>query len=162
MNRYGLSLALAVVSGGIATAALAQAAPGGMASAMDMSAVPAASVTWTDAKIPGFPPGMKMAVINGNPDAPGALYTLRLSFPDGYRFPPHWHPMAENLTVLSGTFLLAMGERADEAKLKAYGAGDYLNMAASKPHFGGARGATVIQLHGQGPFAINLVGGAPK
>ena len=163
MNRYAFSLALAVVSGGAAsTAALAQAAPGGMAGAMDMSAVPAASITWTDANIPGFPPGMKMAVINGNPDAAGALYTLRLSFPDGYRFPPHWHPMAENLTVLSGTLLLAMGERVDESKLKAYGAGDYLNIAGSKPHFGGARGATVIQLHGQGPFAINLVGGAPK
>jgi len=163
MNRYAFSLALAVVSGGAAsTAALAQAAPGGMAGAMDVSAVPAASITWTDANIPGFAPGMKMAVVNGNPDAPGALYTLRLSFPDGYRFPPHWHPMAENLTVLSGTLLLAMGERTDESKLKAYGAGDYLNIAGSKPHFGGARGATVIQLHGQGPFAINLVGGAPK
>jgi len=104
MNRSVFSVALAVVFGVTATAAaLAQAAPGGMAGAMDMSAVPAASITWTDAKIPGFPPGMKMAVINGNPDAPGALYTLRLSFPDGYRFPPHWHPMAENLTVLSGT-----------------------------------------------------------
>ena len=61
-----------------------------------------------------------------------------------------------DLTVLSGTILLAMGHRADEAKLKAYGAGDYLYMPATKPHFGGARGATVIQLHGQGPFAINL------
>ncbi len=164
MNRYAFSLALAVVFGGaVSAAALAQGTPppGGAAGAMDMNAVPVASITWTDANIPGFPAGMKMAVINGNPDAPGALYTLRLSFPDGYRFPPHWHPMAENLTVLSGTILLAMGERADESKLKAYGAGDYLNVAGSKPHFGGARGATVIQLHGQGPFAINLVGGAP-
>ena len=163
MNRSVFSVALTVVFGVTATAAvLAQAAPGGMAGAMDMTAVPAASITWTDANIAGFPPGMKMAVINGNPDAPGALYTLRLSFPDGYRFPPHWHPMAENLTVLSGTLLLAMGERTDDSKLKAYGAGDYLNVAGSKPHFGGARGATVIQLHGQGPFAINLVSGAPK
>ena len=66
MNRSVFSVALAVVFGVTATAAaLAQAAPGGMAGAMDMSAVPAASITWTDAKIPGFPPGMKMAVING-------------------------------------------------------------------------------------------------
>src|SRR2546429_2805151 len=72
MNRYGWSLALAVVSGGVATAALAQAAPGGMAGAMDMSAVPAASVTWTDAKIPGFPPRMKMGALNGTPAPPGA------------------------------------------------------------------------------------------
>jgi hypothetical protein len=54
-----------------------------------------------------------------------------------------------------------MGERVDEARLKAYSAGDFLGITAKKPHFGGARGATVIQLHGQGPFAINLVNAAP-
>ena len=85
---------------------------------------------------------------------------MRLSFPDGYRFPAHWHPKTENLTVPSGTLLLAMGERADESKLKPYGSGDYLNISGSKPHFRNARGATVIQLHGEGPFAINLVGAA--
>jgi quercetin dioxygenase-like cupin family protein len=70
--------------------------------------------------------------------------------------------MDENLTVLSGTLLLAMGERADEAKLKTYGPGDYLHMPATRPHFGGARGATVIQLHGQGPFKIELVQASSK
>jgi len=121
----------------------------------------ASSVTWTDANIPGFAPGMKMAVINGDPNAAGP-YTLRLSFPTGYRFPSHWHPNAENVTVLSGTLLLAMGDHADEAKLKAYGPGDFLYIVSPNPHFGGARGATVIQLHGQGPFAINLAGSVPK
>src|SRR5207247_3429740 len=115
------------------SAALGQAAGGAMAGAMDMSVVTAGSITWTDAKIPGFAPGMKMAVVNGNPDAAGAPYTLRLSFPDGYRFPAHWHPKAENLTVLSGTLLLAMGERTDESKLKAYGAGVSRNISASTP-----------------------------
>ena len=163
MQRPTHSMVLAVaLSGALSSAALGQAAGGAMAGAMDMSVVTAGSVTWTDAKIPGFAPGMKMAVVHGNPDAAGAPYTLRLSFPDGYRFPAHWHPKVENLTVLSGTLLLAMGERADEAKLKTYGSGDYLNITGSKPHFGGARGATVIQLHGEGPFAINLVGAAPK
>ena len=51
-----------------------------------------------------------------------------------------------------------MGETADASKLKSYGVGDYLHIEPSKPHFGGARGATVIQLHGTGPFAINVVG----
>jgi hypothetical protein len=37
-----------------------------------------------------------------------------------------------------------------------YEAGDFLFMPATKPHFGGVKGATVIQLHGQGPFVINL------
>ena len=159
MQRYASAVAVAaVLTGAAAPAARGQGAP---AHADAMNAVSAKSITWSDAKVPGFAPGMKIAVVQGNPDSAG-LYTLRLSFPDGYRFPPHWHPMAENVTVLSGTLKLAMGERADESKLKAYGPGDYLYIHATKPHFGGARGSTVIQLHGQGPFAINVVGGAAK
>ncbi len=75
--------------------------------------------------------------------------------PDGYRFPPHWHPMDEHVTVLFGTLTLAMGESVDDSKLKAYATGDYLYLLATHPHFGGARGATVLQI--RGPFAINLV-----
>jgi len=158
MQRYARSLLLAVLlSGTVASISLGQAA----APMGPMTTVAASSITWTDANVPGFAPGMQMAVINGNPDAAGP-YTLRLSFPDGYRFPAHWHPMAENVTVLSGTLQLAMGDRADDSKLKAYGPGDFLYIASPNPHFGGARGATVIQLHGEGPFAINLVGSMAK
>ena len=111
MQRYGSAFAVAAVLTGAATpAARGQGAP---AHADAMKAVSANSITWSDANVPGFAPGMKIAVVQGNPDSAG-LYTLRLSFPDGYRFPPHWHPMAENVTVLSGTLLVAMGERADE------------------------------------------------
>jgi quercetin dioxygenase-like cupin family protein len=159
MQRYASSLFLAALLSGVAApAALGQAAAG---AAEVMNAVAANSLTWTEAGVPGFAPGMKIAVIQGNPEAAGQ-YTLRLSFPDGYQFPPHWHPMVENVTVLSGTLQLAMGERADETKLKAYGPGDYLYIPATHPHFGGARGFTVIQLHGQGPFAINLVNKASR
>jgi hypothetical protein len=49
-----------------------------------------------------------------------------------------------------------MGSQPDDAKLKTYEAGDFLFMPATHPHFGRVRGATVIQLHGQGPFVINL------
>jgi quercetin dioxygenase-like cupin family protein len=151
--RYPSILIATVLTAAVASETVAQESTDAMGG---MSAVSASSITFADIAVPGFDPGMKIAVIDGNPDANGP-YTLRLSFPAGYRFPPHFHPMAENLTVLSGTLLLAMGDRADESKLQAYGVGDYLHLPAIKPHFGGARGATVIQLHGQGPFKINLV-----
>lgn len=90
----------------------------------DVSAEPAehAFVTTEDVEfalieVPGFDSGMEIAVVHGDPNAPSGDYTLRLAFPDGYRLPPHWHPKAEHLTVLSGTFLLAMGETADEAAI---------------------------------------------
>ena len=107
-------------------------------------------------EVPGFDSGMQIAGLYGNFAAKGP-YALRLSFPDGYRFPAHFHPMDENLTVISGTLLLAMGDTEDESRLVGYGPGDYLNLPAEHPHFGGATGYTVIQLHGIGPFEIILV-----
>jgi quercetin dioxygenase-like cupin family protein len=81
-------------------------------------------------------------------------YTIRLWFPDGYQFPVHWHPTAEHVTVLSGTLLLGMGKQANASALNTYQPGDFLYLPAKNTHFGGAKGATVIQLHGMGPFAV--------
>jgi ketosteroid isomerase-like protein/quercetin dioxygenase-like cupin family protein len=124
----------------------------------DMETRAASGISWTDLVVPGFASGAKMAVIHGDPGSTGD-YTLRLQFPDGYEFPPHWHPNAEHVTVLSGVFRLGMGGTVDSSAIKEYQAGDFLYIPGRMPHFGGARGATVIQLHGMGPFAINL--GAP-
>lgn len=113
------------------------------------------SLKWDDLKVTGFDPGAKIAVVHGDPSGTGD-YTIRLTFPDGYRFPVHWHPKAEHLTVVSGSFLLGMGTKADEKALKTYGPGDFLYLPAKNTHFGGAKGVTVVQLHGLGPFTINL------
>ena len=116
---------------------------------------PAKILIWSDLNVPGFAPGATMAVVHGDPGA-NRDYIIRLRFPAGYRFPVHWHPNSEHLTVLSGTLLLAMGNTADQSKLKAYGPGDFIYAPARMSHFGGARTATEIQLNGNGPFAINL------
>lgn len=122
----------------------------------EVKIIPSSAVEYGPIEVPGFDPGMEIAVLSGNPEAEGP-YVLRLAFPDGYRFPPHWHPQAENVTVLEGTFLLAMGDEVVESELDEYEAGDYLYIPAEHPHFGGAIGRTEIQLHGIGPFAINVV-----
>ena len=122
--------------------------------------VPANKVTFEPIEVPGFKTGMKIAVLSGDPNAETGQYVIRLQFPDGYAFPPHWHPMAENLTVLSGTFILGMGDKTDNAKLVTYTPGAFMSIPGKMPHFGGAKGATVIQLHGQAPFKIELV--SPK
>lgn len=115
------------------------------------------ALTWSDFPRPGFDPGMKLAVLQGDPGKKGP-YVLRLQFPAGYRFPLHWHPTIENLTVVSGTFLLGMGNTTDWNALKTYGPGDYLYIPPRHAHFGGsgAQGTTVIQLHGEGPFELIL------
>ena len=129
---------------------------------MDMSdaqMLASANVAWADFRPPGFDPGVKLAVLHGDPSKKGD-YTLRLQFPDGYKFPVHWHPGGEHLTVLSGTFLLGMGSSNDWNAVRSYGPGDFVYAPARNPHYGGARGTTVVQLHGDGPFQLIL--GAPK
>ena len=114
-------------------------------------------VKYAPIEIPGFASGVKIAAVHGDPNAESGTYVIRLQFPAGYRFPAHWHPNAENLTVLSGEFLLAMGEQEDAAKLVSYKPGTFMYIPGKMPHFGGVKAASVIQLHGQAPFKIELV-----
>ena len=127
-----------------------------------MMATSVGDVKWSELKVPGFDPGAEMGVIDGNPGAAGSLYTIRLKFPAGYRFPSHWHPKAEHLTVLSGSFQLGMGTTEDRSTERTYGPGDFLMIPGHHPHYGGSTEATVVQLHGTGPFQIILSKGAAK
>lgn len=116
-----------------------------------------AGLQWSDLQVPGFAPGMKMVVLHGDPSKKGADYTMRLRFPDNYVVPPHWHPEGEHATVLQGSLSLAMGATFDRSALRTYAPGDFLYAPAKMPHYAATKGETVIQLHGIGPFAINLV-----
>ena len=117
--------------------------------------VPAPAVKWVDPP-PSVPPGAKLAVISGDPGKP-EMFTIRLQFPNGYKIAPHWHPTDEHVTVLSGTFAAAMGKAWDDKALANLPAGSYAVMAATMPHYATARGATVVQVHGMGPFVLNYV-----
>ena len=117
-----------------------------------------ADLEWSPIMPKGFDKGMEIAVVQGDLSAADDPYVVRLRFPDGYRFPPHWHPVPENVTVLEGTLQLGMGERRDKSQIRRYQPGDFLFIQPEHPHFGGAVGRTVIQLHGPGPFEIVVVG----
>lgn len=114
-----------------------------------------ADMKWVDPP-PSLPPGARMAVISGDPTQPGA-FTLRAQVPAGYKVAPHWHPGVENLTVLSGTIALGMGDQYDEAKMTAIGVGGYASMPAEMRHSFLAKSAATIQVDGMGPFAVTYV-----
>ena len=97
-----------------------------------------------------------MAVIKGDP-AKAAPFTVELSMPDGYRVPPHFHPTAEHVVVRSGTLLVGMGDTVDLARAKVMTRGQSGDIAARMHHFAAARGATVIAVSAQGPFALTYV-----
>ena len=113
------------------------------------------TLKWGDAP-PGLPAGARFAVVSGDPSKPGP-FVIRGQMPAGYRVPPHWHPAAENLTVLSGTVALGMGDTMDEKAMTTLAAGGYAVMPAEMRHAFMARTAATIQVHGTGPFAITYV-----
>lgn len=114
----------------------------------------ASELKWKDAA--ALPPGAKVAVLEGDPSKEGP-FVMRIRLPDGFNIPPHTHPKTERVTVLSGTFHLAMGESLVRSAARALPAGSYGFWPAGMKHTAWAEGETLLQLHGMGPWVINYV-----
>jgi quercetin dioxygenase-like cupin family protein len=110
---------------------------------------------WSDPP-PVFEKGASFTLVSGDPSKSG-LYAVRLKMPAGYRIAPHWHPTDEHITVLSGSFAAGMGEKFDQASMKTLPAGSYALMPAEMRHFAMATTETIVQVDGQGPFALTYV-----
>ncbi len=73
---------------------------------------------------PFLPKGAKFAVLYADPSKAGP-FCIRLVTSVGYRIQVHWHPQAEALTVISGTFNLGMGDKMDATAADASKAGGF-------------------------------------
>jgi hypothetical protein len=113
------------------------------------------SIKWGPAP-PSLPSGAQAAVLVGDPTKAGP-YVLRAKFPDGYRVPPHWHPTDENVTVIKGIFLIGTGEKIEPSNMETLPAGSYMRMPKTMRHYAMAKGETIVQVHGMGPFEITYV-----
>jgi quercetin dioxygenase-like cupin family protein len=116
---------------------------------------PADAVQWRQGP-PSLPKGAMIAVLEGDPAKEGP-FVLRVKMPDGYAIPPHTHPKVERITVVSGTFNVGMGDKVDRTKGQAMSAGTYGYWPAGMKHFVWAKGETVLQFHGSGPWTIEYV-----
>lgn len=103
-----------------------------------------------------FPAGAQIAVISGDPFKKG-LYVVRLKIPANYKIPAHNHPTSEYVTVLSGDFHIGMGDKLDTQKGQLLRAGGFAEATAKMNHYAWSTSETVVQIHGQGPFAITYV-----
>ncbi|HEV7387731.1 MAG TPA: cupin domain-containing protein [Gemmatimonadaceae bacterium] len=106
---------------------------------------------------PIFPAGAQFAVVQGDPSVAGAIFTVRLRFPNGYILPPHTHPTDEHVTVLRGTFLVGLGEDFSKDALVALKEDGFITAPANMAHFASARGITEVQVHAIGPFQLTYV-----
>lgn len=98
-----------------------------------------------------FAPGIEYRPVHGDCDKPGAPCVFQLRFAAGGKIPAHWHPVDENVTVISGTFMAGMGDSYDEAKMTTLPAGTYVFMPKRMHHFAGTKDGALVQVHGVGP-----------
>jgi quercetin dioxygenase-like cupin family protein len=104
-----------------------------------------------------YPPGSMMAVLSGDPTKPGSQYTVRLKLTDGTKIAPHMHGDIENVTVISGTLMVGVGNSVNPASMLALTPGSYASIPAGTPHYAMAKGDTVVQVNGVGPASMTLV-----
>jgi quercetin dioxygenase-like cupin family protein len=105
---------------------------------------------------PVFEKGATFTLVSGDPSKEG-LFVVRLKMPAGYKINPHWHPTDEHVTVISGTFSLGAGEKFDKATMTDLPAGGYALLPAQMRHYAMAKTASIVQVHGMGPFALTYV-----
>jgi hypothetical protein len=114
------------------------------------------TIPWGPAP-PFINPGAQLAVLEGDPTASTGDYTVRLKMPDGYRIAPHWHPLRENVTVISGTFKVGMGDEFKQNQMAAFTAGSFAFLDPEMHHYAMACGEVIVQVHGRSPLQFNYV-----
>lgn len=116
---------------------------------------PPTGIQWKDGP-PALPPGAKFALLEGDPRNEGP-FVMRIRVPDGYHIPAHTHPKPERVTVISGTFKLAMGENPKKENAQVLPAGSFGVWPLGMIHAAWMEGETIVQIHGIGPWSINYV-----
>jgi quercetin dioxygenase-like cupin family protein len=101
--------------------------------------------------------GAQIATIVGNPDKAGAYYAYLLKLPAGTRVPPHFHGMAENVNVISGTLMVGLGDTVNVAAMSALPAGGIASMPGGVHHYAMTKVPTIIEVSGIGPDTITFV-----
>ena len=141
MKKF-LILAAAVIA--LAGSALAQTAH---------KVVRVEDVPWTDD--PLFK-GAKTAILVGDPTK-AEVVVLRVKFPPHYRVPPHTHPFAEVVTVLTGSYGNSFGEKF-EPKGEMLKPGSLFALPAKHAHYTWTGDEeTIVQVQFVGPRGIDFI-----
>lgn len=150
--RRPYALALTAIAASLATIAVgARADNSMMSSAMKPVIFTPATVKWEAGT--GEFKGLTVAWMSGDPTKAGP-WTVRLKAPAGAKFPVHYHNDTEMVTVISGTFAAAIGDKFDASKLMDLPAGSFVVIPAGLKHYAMAKTDCVVQLSGSKPFAM--------
>ena len=123
--------------------------------AMKATRVKPDELTWK--ANPALPPGAQIAILIGDPTK-SEMVVQRVKFPPNYQIPPHTHPYAEVVTVLSGSMGFGMGEKFDTTKGEMVPVGTLNVVPVRHAHFGwtGNEGV-ILQVQYTGPAGIDYI-----
>jgi hypothetical protein len=86
------------------------------------------------------------------------MVVTRTKLPANYRVPAHTHPMAETVTVISGSVGFGMGEKFDDKKGEMVKTGGFFAQAAKHAHYvWTGNEEAVIQVQYVGPGGIDYI-----
>ena len=112
-------------------------------------------LTWKDN--PALPKGAQFAVLVGDPTKAGGMVVQRVKLPANYQVPPHTHPYAETVTVISGSLGSGMGEKF-EKKGEMLKPGSLFALPAKHAHFvWTGNEEAIIQVQFVGPGVIDYI-----
>jgi len=106
------------------------------------------------------PDGSSQVVLYGDPNKPG-IYAVQITFAPGRGSRPHYHDQDRFVTVIKGTWYVALGpdsDTYDPAKMTAMKAGSFVFHPAFGHHYDMAKDEeAVVRIIGMGPVkTINL------
>jgi quercetin dioxygenase-like cupin family protein len=106
---------------------------------------------------PAFPKGAQTAILVGDPTKAGDVVVMRIKLPANFLVPPHTHPYAEAVTVISGSAGFGLGEKA-EKKGDLLKTGGLYAHPANDAHYvwTGSEGA-ILEVHFIAPGGINYI-----
>jgi len=107
-----------------------------------------AQIAWHDSPTN---PGVKQAVLAGDPSKPG-LYVVLTKWLPGHMSRPHFHPNDRFITVISGTWWVGSGTKFNPDETVPMPAGTFVTHFGKQVHYDGAKDVeTVLQIVGEGP-----------
>ena len=142
-----LTASTSIAAAGVAAMAMSQ--------TMNNTLVTPAEIQWGPAP-DVLRAGIQGAVLYGDPTKDG-LFAMRFKLPKGYSVPPHTLSKAGTFTVISGTFGIGMGEKADPSKVRAMPTGSFIALPPGSPHFVSVDEETVVQLNNIGPWVLTYI-----
>ncbi len=109
-----------------------------------------------------FADGAQSQVVIAGDPAKAGIYVIRIRFAPGNMSRPHFHDQDRYVTVMKGTWWVALGPEADTfdpSKTKPVKAGSIVKHPAGAHHYDGAKDEEVIvQIIGMGPVKTTQIG----